>query len=368
MKNIIGDQPTIFESFGPEAKHRFNYVFVKFITAIASINSPFTIVLEDLHWADLASIELITALVKSSIKNLMLIGVYRDNEVQDNRGLVNFLHEVKTMNLSITEITLNNMDNESLNSFVSDTLRISPLVSYPLTAFLWKKTGGNPFFVKQMVTYLLDQNLITFVLEENKWQWNNSILNDDLTVNIIDLLKSKILSFSDQAQHAMKISSVLQSPISISTLALIIDGDEGVDEALASGILTYQGCNKCRFIHDQFRYAASCLLPENRKQLYLNIAEKLLRICSTVDLEDNIVDITNLYNDAKDLIKDDKRFEVAKLFLSAGEKAMASTASAQAFKNFESGIEIIGSNGWENYYNFLSQYILQCSEICILQY
>jgi len=68
LKDIVGEQSDTFESFSVEAKNRFHYIFVKFNTAIASINSPLTILLDKLQWADLASIELITALVKGSVK------------------------------------------------------------------------------------------------------------------------------------------------------------------------------------------------------------------------------------------------------------------------------------------------------------
>ena len=354
LETIIGKQRNIYESFGSEAKNRFTYVFVKFLKAIASVNSTFTIVLEDLQWADLASIELIKALAESSIKNVMLIGVYRDNEVQEKREIVNFLHEVKTMNISVTEIKLNNMDHESLNSYVSDSLRTSPFLSYALTVFLYKKTNGNPFYVKQIINCLLDQKIIQFSLEKNEWKWNKSILDDnDLVANIIDLLKQRIQSLSNQAQHVLKIASFLKSPFSISTLVLIVDDGKGVEDALASGILTqHKGCDTCCFVHDQFKYAASCLLPEDRKQMYLSVARKLLQLRSTVDLEDNIADITKLYYAAKDMLEDNERFEVATLFQLAGEKALVSTAFDEASNYFESGIEMLGIDGWKSRYSF----------------
>ena len=348
LKYIIGEQPHTFESYGSEAKNRFNYVFVKFLKAIASISSPFTIVLEDLQWADLASIELITVLVKSSIKNLMLIVVYRGNEMQDKPELVRFLHEIKS---SSTEIKLDNIDNESLNSYVSDTLRLSPLVTYPLSAFLYEKTNGNPFFITQLINSLLEKKIIIFALEKSEWQWDQSILEKDVVVNIAHLLKQKVLSLSEQAQQALKIASILKSPFSISSLALIMGDNKGVEDALESGILTrHEGCDKCRFVHDQYNNAASCLLSENRKQVCLDVARKLLQLRSKVGIDENTADITNLYQNAKDMIEGSERFEVAKVFQAAGEKALISTAFGEALKYFESGIEILGSDKWDSRY------------------
>ena len=131
-------------------------MFVRFITAIASLNSPLVIAIDDLQWVDLASLDLIKTLVKSSIKNLMLIGLYRDNEVNNEYNLAHFFNEVETMGISTTEIQLYNMDHEIVNDYLADALSISPLHSYPLTAFLHTKTGGNPFFLKQMINSLFE--------------------------------------------------------------------------------------------------------------------------------------------------------------------------------------------------------------------
>jgi len=140
LKRIIGQQPDIFESFGTDAKNRFDYVFVRFITAIASLNSPLVIAIDDLQWVDLASLDLIKTLVKSSIKNLMLIGLYRDNKVNNEHELTHFFDEVETMGISTTEIQLYNIDHEIVNDYLADALSISPLHSYPFTTFLHTKT------------------------------------------------------------------------------------------------------------------------------------------------------------------------------------------------------------------------------------
>jgi len=132
-----------------------------------------------------------------------------------------------------------------------------------------------------------------------------------------------------------------------------MDDKQGIEEALASGIITQdKGCDKCCFVHDHFKGAAMLLLPENPKQVYLNVARKLLQLRSTVDLDGSIVDVTNLYYTAKDMIDDDERVEVTELFLFAGEKAMRSTASSHALDYFQAGIEILSPKSWETRYSF----------------
>ena len=146
---IIGNQSKGSNSYDYEAKNRLNYVLTKFIKAVASVGS-LILVLQDLQWMDSASLDLIKVLIRSRVKNLMLIGVYRDDEVCCSHQLSDLLNFVREINITPIEIALENMDHESLNEFISDTLCISPVSSYPLTAFVYGKTAGNPFFVKQM--------------------------------------------------------------------------------------------------------------------------------------------------------------------------------------------------------------------------
>ena len=308
LKLIIGEQPDTYESYGSDAKNRFVYVFVKFLRAIASLNSPLVIALDDLQWMDLASIQLITAVIKGSIKNLMLIGLFRDNEINSEHEMANFLHDVEKMNIITTQIKLDNISSENVNNYISDALSISHLETYPLTALICKKTNGNPFFVKQMTNTLLEQEIIKFSLDKNKWEWN--IDGSDVTENVLDILRQKILSLSTEGQDALKIASCLGSPFSLSSLVLIVNEKNGVEDALASGIIIqYKGHDKCCFVHDQFRHVANLLLPNNPKAVFLSLARKLTKLLSTVDLEDNIGDVTNLYYKAKDMIDENERYE-----------------------------------------------------------
>ena len=86
---------------------------------------------------------MIKALVASSIKNLILIGNYRDNEIIDGYELVNFLQHVKKINVSTIEIKLKNIDYGSITEFLSDALSVSVFESYTLAVFIHKKQAAT---------------------------------------------------------------------------------------------------------------------------------------------------------------------------------------------------------------------------------
>ena len=189
---IIGEQPDVSDNFGHQAKNRFNYVFIKFIKAIASFSKPLVLVLEDLQWLDLASLDLLKVLLSNQIKNLMFIGVYRGVACGAHQ-LEELMKFIQDINISPTEIALENMGHESINDLISDSLHFPPLESYSLTVFVQGKTQGNPFFVKQMLRSLFEKGMITFNCEKQKWQWDDCINETNgIAENVLDLLRQKI--------------------------------------------------------------------------------------------------------------------------------------------------------------------------------
>ena len=153
---LIDHQPNISESFGQDAKNRFIYVFVKFFKAICSVGPPIVLVLEDLHWLDSDSSNLLSSLLTDQTnKNFMFVGTYRIDET--NNITDRLLQDIKEKNTNITQIRLDNMDHESVNDLISDALCVSSLETYSLTAFLYEKTNGNLFFLNQMLKTLSEQ-------------------------------------------------------------------------------------------------------------------------------------------------------------------------------------------------------------------
>ena len=82
LKLIIGDQPPVPELPPQDAQRRFQLVFRRFISVFARPEHPLALFLDDLQWLDAATLDLLEELLTGSdMRHLMLIGAYRDNEV-----------------------------------------------------------------------------------------------------------------------------------------------------------------------------------------------------------------------------------------------------------------------------------------------
>ncbi|MBD0342604.1 MAG: AAA family ATPase, partial [Microcoleus sp. Co-bin12] len=126
LERIIGQQPPVPEISGSAAQNRFNMLFEKFIQVFTTQEHSLVIFLDDLQWADLASLNLIKLLISANDNRyLLLIGAYRDNEVFPAHPLMLTLAEIQKAEAKVNTITLAPLAQADLNCLVADTLACS---------------------------------------------------------------------------------------------------------------------------------------------------------------------------------------------------------------------------------------------------
>ncbi|MBD2771805.1 AAA family ATPase [Iningainema sp. BLCCT55] len=162
LELLIGKQPNVPELVGA-ATNRFNLLFQKFIQVFTTIEHPLVIFLDDLQWADSASLKLMQLFTsQTDTRYLLLIGAYRDNETSPTHPLMVTLEEISASGTAINTITLNPLEKADLNLLIADTLNCSEELAQPLTELVYQKTKGNPFFSNQFLKSLYEDGLISF--------------------------------------------------------------------------------------------------------------------------------------------------------------------------------------------------------------
>lgn len=149
VEYILGEQPAVPELPPTSAQNRFNLVFQNFIRVFTDPDHPLAIFLDDLQWADGASLQLIKLLMTASDSHsLLLIGTYRDNEVSAGHPLMLTLQEIKENGAIVNSILLPPLQLPTVNQLISETLKIPEEQTLPLAELVQAKTAGNPFFIK----------------------------------------------------------------------------------------------------------------------------------------------------------------------------------------------------------------------------
>lgn len=347
LELLIGKQHSVVE-LGSEESKRFKTIFRQFIKVFARPEHPLVLFLDDLQWADADTLQLIKSLVLDGEDlSLLLIGSFRDNEVGVDHLLTHMLAEIFTSNeeIEINSIALEPLGIDSLNELVSDTLRVSGEIARELTALIYRKTEGNPFFAIQFLQILHQENLIRFNSVTGAWTWDLSKLEAlHYADNVVDLLISRLRKLPSLASELMKIASCLGNCGDLDTLASVYgrepaELEEALLEVTKAGLLLLQK-DSYRFLHDRVQQASYALIDEEQKAVeHLRIARLIFSKLSHEELEQSIFELVNQYNLAAVLVcATPERVRLAQLNLMAGRKAQKNTAYSSALQYFASGL------------------------------
>eukprot|EP00985_Skeletonema_marinoi_P030923 scaffold34749_cov139-Skeletonema_marinoi.AAC.4 len=187
------------------SKIRMHNLFYELLKAITSSRgTPMLLFLDDLHWADSASLDLISFLIdemgasitEDTIRgtNLFIIGTVRTNEVDNSSDLTEFLQKIRSChNVTITDMSLQDLSPDGVNVMTSEALCYSQRLTRSLAGIVHQKTEGNPFFVKEFLNDLTVENLLVCRFSERTWEWEwewDEELIESRTISDGDCLKT----------------------------------------------------------------------------------------------------------------------------------------------------------------------------------
>ncbi|MBN3910325.1 MAG: AAA family ATPase [Nostoc sp. NMS1] len=386
LERMIGKQPPAPELFASVAQKRFKSLFLKLTQVFTAVEHPLTIFIDDLQWADSASLKLIHLLMsEADIGYLLLIGAYRDNEVNPVHPLMLTLQEIQKLDITVNTITLAPLEQISINHLVADTLSCSLALATPLTELVLSKTKGNPFFSTQFLKALHQEQLITFNFDGSYWECDVAQVRSlALTDDVVEFMAIQLEKLSIETQEVLKLAACVGNQFDLATLAIVYEHSEvtTADElwkALQEGFIIpssdvykfYQQqslvnshndygqiTSSYKFLHDRIQQAAYSLILDNQKQVtHLHIGRLLQQATTANERDDKIFAIVNHLNQGSALIIDEQeKQELAQLNLAAGHKAKSSTAYAAALDYFNTGIAMLTDNCWHQSALVLSLY------------
>ncbi len=372
---VIGKQPAIAQVSPSEAQNRFYLVFQNFMRTICQKDHPLVLFIDDLQWADFASLNLLKTLITDTDNQyLLIIGAYRDNEVDATHPLMMMVEELKKADVTLNHIQLQNLSYQDVKTLMTEALK-SPQTS-PfhkrdsggiLTDLVYEKTQGNAFFTHEFLNSLYEEELLFFDAKELKWQWDiEKIATKDLTDNVVELMAGKIEKLPAETQQALKLAACIGSQFDLQTLSIIHQQSQSTTlthllEALKECLILPLDSHyelvemnsteeeakvRFKFQHDRIQQAAYSLITDTKHSaIHLQIGRLLLAHTAESEWENNLFDIVNQFNKGRELIEEtDEKLKLSRLNLLAGKKAKASTAYASAIRYFTIGMEIQNPN------------------------
>lgn len=378
IKYLI-NTPSEFETASvKDVKSQVSFAFQQLVRVFRQAEHPLVIFLDDLQWADKPSLELLQSLILDPEANyLMLIGAYRDNEVDITHPVTTFLQFINDKKGNVSIIKLKPLTMTHMQYLLADTLSRGLNTVKSLAEVICEKTEGNPFFANEFLKNLYQEKLLRFNYEASMWEWDiDAIKNQAITINVADLLTRNIKLLPEQSQQLLKLGSCIGYRFELDTLLKLSLLDhatciEAIDKILQVNLIfvesgdfksaRYQNQNiTFQFSHDRIQQAADQLITHSEKE-NIHLALGRLLIHDLTDLNDTslVMRVADHFNYAKSLLSNNiEKLSVAKATIEAGKNAQHAAAYEAAVNYYNLAKELIGPEGWKNNYSIV--FTLHC--------
>ncbi len=351
FEEFLGPQPPLGEINPQEARYRFTNVFQKFLGVLCRPEHPVVLFIDDWQWSDAASMELLRKLeIGSSLRYLIIIAAYRDDEMQHGSQFFSAINELKGRHVLVEKEYVSNLSYTNINEILQDTFPPKIKEAGKLATLIHQKTKGNPFFILSYLDFFREHQLIRFDDDANQWEWNSKDNQETLPSDVVELFALKMERLSQSQKDLFFLAACLGNRFNLQALS-IISGLSIKD--CQSQILTKTGktmlldwekqkMNKSeketaftmRFLHDKVQQAAFTLAnPEETPAIRLKIGRLFLSRLNPEQINEQLFEIIDAINSGAHLVHaPDEKLKIIELNLQASEKAYTATAYLSALE------------------------------------
>jgi predicted ATPase len=375
LERLIGPQPPVATLNPTEAQNRFQRAFEQLLGALTRADQPLVLFLDDLQWADSATLSLLPRfLANPEIRGLLLIGAYRDNEVSAAHPLVSALQAIRGQGSPVTEVVLPPLGPVDLQALLQDMLGLAPDTAQALAAVLQEKTGGNPFFAIQFLTALYQDGQLAFDRAARAWRVDVPAIGArTVTDNVVAFLTGRIQGLDESCRRSLRLAACIGSRFDLGTLATVA---EALPEAVVAALWPALGQGlvlseeqsygmapdlsdgrqarqrRFRFLHDRVQQASYALIPTaERATVHLAVGRLLYAGGEDPSRPEWLFEVVRHFNEGAELITDPaERLRVANLNLAAGRRAKSSAAFSNAYGCFRAGGALLGPEHWADHH------------------
>ena len=351
---VLGEQPPVHALPPTEMQNRFQRVFGDFVRAAAGPGHPITIFLDDLQWADQASLALIEKLLADpELTHVLIVGAYRDNEVDAGHPLRQTISRLEKAGRGPRTLRVRPLRIADVGHLIADTLRCTQDRALELARLIHAKTDGNPFFVAEFIDSLVEADFLRY---DNGWTWDlDQIAGAPIGDDMANLMIGKIAGLPERTQNVLKTASCIGVEFDLDLVARVggrsaAETAEDLDPALRARLVETSG-RIGQFVHDKVSEAAYGLIgAEEAEELHHRIGDALLAEAGDAWPDDLVFRIAEQLNAAGSGLTDDERLAAFRANLQAGQRAKASAAFAAASRFYEKAAALISPDAWVSDY------------------
>ncbi len=338
-------------------------LLARLLSALADRQHPLVLFLDDLQWADPASLQFIEVLARAhDLPYLLLVTSCRQSALDDDPALADWVARLRSASLPFAEHRLAPLQVGEIGRLLADTLRRSPRDCAQLAAICHEKTQGNPFFLVQLLQGLHQDKLVR--LQGRSWVWDEAAIRDRaVDDDVVALMIGRIRQLPLDAQAILSLAACVgnrfspellqaagERPTDVVQDALVQALDAGliVTEQAPLGTAADPPTTRYRFVHDRVQQAAySLLAADARSDAHLHLGRLLQARCGEDAPERLLFETVGHLNHVHARLEDtQERIALARLNLVAGSRARESAAFDSALDMLDLGLALLPHDAW----------------------
>jgi predicted ATPase len=162
-------------------------------------------------------------LTEANGRSLFIVGAYRDNEVDPAHPAMLMADSVRKAGTPVEKVTLGPLAQADARALVADTLHVSHDKAAPLAELLHNRTGGNPFFLVQLLQSLERDDQFKLSLARDSWTWDiEQIRARGLTDNVVDLMAARLRHLPVETRQVLRVAACIGNHFDLSLLGAVL--------------------------------------------------------------------------------------------------------------------------------------------------
>ena len=369
LEHLTGPLPAL-PALGPhESVARFELAVCQFLEVFATPEHPLVLVLNDLQWADPASLHLLQKILTNArTASLLVIGTYRDADVGPEHPLTLATSALRKAGATVTEIRLEPLGIGDVARMISDTLHTDEKAIWDLAGLTLRRTDGNPFLVGQFLGALHERGALALDETGRRWTFDLARCEAALaTDDVADLVLGRLRRLSAETRRLLQVAACIGSVVETRGLVAVAersaeDVAKNLSEALEEGLIIPVGPAidftgelasattlhaSYRFLHDKIQQTAYAQLDAaQRSRTHARIG-RWMAANADGDGAARFEIVRHLNLGIAEISDPEERRSLAHRNLVAGSAAGKAGAHATGIELLRVCLELLGDDPWE---------------------
>ncbi|GFF40540.1 LOW QUALITY PROTEIN: peroxide stress-activated histidine kinase mak3 [Aspergillus udagawae] len=202
---------------------------------------PLCLCLDDVHFADKESLELVAQIISARIRMVVILAYRPESACSE---MTNHILDLctnegfrKGRDVGITTITLSPLNEDSVMEYVANTLYLSVPLIWPLGALIQSRTGGNPFYIREMLSVCYRQKFVWYDYQEGSWSFDLRRISDHFKADdyheavLDDFLVIRLNSLPPVTKSILAWASSVGMTFSFQLVRRLYSGDKTAPQA-----------------------------------------------------------------------------------------------------------------------------------------